>query len=232
MNPTNANELRAAPYNPRTATEHDFKALQRSMRKFGDLSCVVYNETTNQLVGGHLRTKGITAIGNAPIEITERLEAPNSVGTIARGFIVLNDEKFPYRVVRWDESTEKAANVASNRIQGSFDDDMLANLVAEINQYDPDLADFMGFTNKELDKLLQLSSDSESDNDDDDRERITFSLPSEQVTVVMQALNEAKIHIGKPTEFSDEVNGEALLYIARNFLKNQSGSDDDGANFA
>lgn len=228
----NIDDLKANPNNPRTLSNKQGAALSDSLQRYGDLGGIVLNRTTGHLVGGHMRVEMFKKLGDPQVHITQQYEQPNSVGTIAIGYVLLGDEQYSYREVVWSGVVESAANLAANRNGGDWDDDKLANMIAEINRENDELLHSTGFTDKEIDNLLQLSSDSESDNDDDDRESIIFSLPSEQVTVVMQALNEAKIHIGKPTEFSDEVNGEALLYIARNFLKNQSGSDDDGANFA
>lgn len=150
--------LKFAEYNPRTISKHDFAKLKQSIKKFGDLSGVVKNVTTGNLVGGHQRIRAFKEL-NAAIVVTNRFEQPNAVGTVAVGYIELADtlERYGYREVEWDEGTEKAANIAANRIQGEFDNDMLAELVAELNELNPDLLDLTGQTVDEINKLLDMT---------------------------------------------------------------------------
>ena len=56
-------ELRsmAAPYNPRTISDHDLVALGRSMTTFGVVEPVVVNKRTGRVVGGHQRVKAAEA---------------------------------------------------------------------------------------------------------------------------------------------------------------------------
>lgn len=160
-------DLKLDPRNPRTISKHDVEALKRSLQKFGDLSGVVKNLTTGVLVGGHQRVRQFETMDNPTIEISERLDAPNSVGTVARGYVVIGDEKFAYREVQWDEHTQHAANIAANRIQGEFQIDQLAELTYELSQFDPDLASLTGQTKKEIDDLLDMVGAKPNDEDDD-----------------------------------------------------------------
>ena len=59
------NELRsmAAPYNPRTISDHDLMALGRSMTTFGVVEPIVVNRRTNRIVGGHQRVKAAEGAG-------------------------------------------------------------------------------------------------------------------------------------------------------------------------
>lgn len=149
-------DLKLDPRNPRTIQKHDFEALKKSIKRWGDLSGIVKNLTTGVLVGGHQRIRAFNEMPNPTIEITERLDAPNSVGTVARGYVIIGDEKFTYREVQWDEQNQHAANIAANRIRGEFQIDMLAELTYELSQFDPDLALATGQTQKEIDRLLDL----------------------------------------------------------------------------
>lgn len=157
MEPKNINELIANPKNPRTIDKHDFRALVESIKKFGDLSGIVLNTTTGQLVGGHQRVEAFKQLGGQPV-ITERFESPNSVGTIARGHVLLSDEKFSYREVVWDVDVETSANIAANRIQGQFDLDLLSQLTYELSQLeDKSLLTLTGQTDDEIQRLLKMS---------------------------------------------------------------------------
>lgn len=149
-------DLKLDPKNPRTISKHDFESLKNAMKRWGDLSGVVRNLNTGMLVGGHQRVRAFEQMQNPTVEITERLDQPNSVGTIARGYVVIGDEKYTYREVRWDEANQHAANIAANRIQGEFQIDMLAELTYELAQFDPDLVKATGQTQAEIDRMLDL----------------------------------------------------------------------------
>lgn len=48
-------DLKPAPYNPRTITTENARALATSLREFGDISGIVWNARTGHLVAGHQR---------------------------------------------------------------------------------------------------------------------------------------------------------------------------------
>jgi len=123
---TEIKDLRAYDKNPRKITKEDFELLQKSLDEFGDLSGVVFNKTTNNLVGGHQRTNAFKS-KKAIISITDTLGTPSRTGTVATGYIVVDDEKFNYREVEWDEDKEARANILANKVSGQWDFDMLAN---------------------------------------------------------------------------------------------------------
>jgi len=50
-------DIKSAGYNPRTITDEQLKMLNKSLQTFGDLSGIVYNRRTGNLVGGHQRLK-------------------------------------------------------------------------------------------------------------------------------------------------------------------------------
>ena len=56
----------AAPYNPRTISEHDLVALGHSMTTFGVVEPVVVNRRTGRIVGGHQRVAAAAAQGIDP----------------------------------------------------------------------------------------------------------------------------------------------------------------------
>lgn len=156
-------KLKPADYNPRLISTHDFHSLKGSIKDLGDLSGLVFNQRTGVLVGGHQRKNAYKELGGV-IEITETLEEPNSVGTIARGHVLIGDEKYTYRVVDWDEHKEKLANLAANRIQGEWDDQKLAELIYEMKDM-PDLMD-TGFSVNEINEILATVMDVGEDDAD------------------------------------------------------------------
>ena len=53
--------------NPRTITKKQFADLQDSLRKFGDLSGIVHNLNTDEIIGGNQRMDGTSHNRNPPL---------------------------------------------------------------------------------------------------------------------------------------------------------------------
>ncbi|MBZ5640599.1 MAG: DNA modification methylase [Acidobacteriia bacterium] len=122
---------KAAPFNPRTITDHDLEALRRSLRFFGTVEPVVVNRRFDRIVGGHQRVKAALAEGI---------------------------ETLPVVYVDLDDPSEKQLNLALNRIHGEWDVDKLAEVLAELEMAGADL-DLTGFTEVEIEDLLRGSDE-------------------------------------------------------------------------
>lgn len=214
--------VKLAPYNPREISRHDFAALKRSISEFGDLSGIVLNRQTGNLVGGHQRIRAFQALHNPSVVIEEELPSPNSMGTIARGYVLLGDEKYTYRVVDWELQWEMAANVAANRIQGTFDKEKLASVIEAM---EADLHSLTGNTVAEIEALLQLSSSPEINLPTGDKngfQQMTFTISDEQAEII----NAATAHCQATHDFTAEANqnsnGNALFFIAQEWLNEHS----------
>src|SRR3989338_7341093 len=145
-------DLKPAAYNPRTITDEQLKMLNKSLQEFGDLSGIVYNRRTGNLVGGHQRLKCLPA--DAKIEKKE-LKEKSKTGTVAQGFVIFDGgEKHAYREVDLDNATEKMANIAANKHGGEWDDDKLGELLKELSEMSIFDADLIGFDNDEIDNIL------------------------------------------------------------------------------
>jgi ParB-like chromosome segregation protein Spo0J len=117
-------DLTPAPYNPRRALRPGDKAyekLARSLREFGLVEPLIWNEATGHVVGGHARLRILKAHGVKEV---------------------------PVSVVRLSPAREKALNVLLNNreAQGRFDPNKLADLLTELEElpestltgFDPD----------------------------------------------------------------------------------------------
>lgn len=136
----NASELKVNPRNPRKITEKRLAALGESLREYGDLSCIVHNEVSDQLVGGNQRSKVINP--NAVITILKEFDSPTDQGTVAWG-IIEDPDTGPmfYRRVRWDEMKERMANLKANHEGGEDDLPILAEWLVELKQMGANLED-------------------------------------------------------------------------------------------
>ena len=156
----NLDDLKANPKNPRSINKHDYEALVKSIKEFGDLSGIVFNISTGQLVGGHQRTNAFQRMGGQKqVIIQDRFPTANRQGTVALGYVEHDNERFSYREVEWDSDREKSANIAANRIQGQFDLDLLAEITFEISQSEnaAQLMELTGQTYDEVKRLLKMS---------------------------------------------------------------------------
>lgn len=219
QNEKKVSDLKANPRNPRTISKVDFKNLQEAMKAFGDLSGIVFNVRTGQLVGGHQRVQSFHAAGGMQsVVITHRFEQPNSVGTIAIGNVMYGDEPFGYREVDWPEDREIAANITANRISGEFDLDMLAEWDQWLQENNPDLLALTGQSNDEIARLLGQDMPKEKDEDDITPNKMSIALTDNQYIVVERAIGLMKAKRSFENELNRDLDGNAIFYICAEWI--------------
>lgn len=211
------------PMNPRAISKQAFAQLKSMLDKFGDLSGVVENQQTNQLVGGHMRVRAFQELGANPnVQITQRFEVPTRNGTLAIGYVLLNGEPFTYRLVDWSKTKQAAANLAANKAGelANWDNDLLAEVMHDIQTNDEALLKLTGFDDKEIEKLMKDSGAVETDDDETppDDGKMIFKLTDDQRRVVEQAIDHIKRTREIPTTDFDAKNGSALFYMAEAYL--------------
>src|SRR5574344_2788481 len=94
-------QLPPSDYNPRKdlkSGDPEYDKLKRSIEQFGYVEPVIWNKTTGHVVGGHQRLKVLLNMGISEVECV---------------------------VIEMDEETEKALNIALNKISGDWDKDKL-----------------------------------------------------------------------------------------------------------
>lgn len=223
METKDLSSLNDNPKNPRTISTHDFDALKQSIQEFGDLSCIVFNLTTQRLVGGHQRRRAFEALtGEKKIIIRERYPAPNKQGTVAIGYIVYDNEMYPYREVQWDEAKELEANIAANRIQGEWDEDLLAEVNQEILELGGELT-ITGQTDEEIEELLKATGPDQEPTDpaktDDGMKSLHAKFSDEQLAMVYEAIGLMKRQRTLTGEFNSDLDANALYYIAKYYVE-------------
>jgi hypothetical protein len=119
------------PYhkNPRQITKQQFENLERTLEELGDLSGIVHDLNSNEVIGGNQRARVFEILRNenAPIVITDTFVPPTKQGTIALGYIEWRGERYSYRQVRWTPRQCEKGNIVSNYGGGDTDYDILAN---------------------------------------------------------------------------------------------------------
>ncbi|MFH1485706.1 MAG: site-specific DNA-methyltransferase [Chloroflexota bacterium] len=121
-------QLRPDPANPRRISDAELETLTRSIQEFGFVDPVIARREDKVVIGGH-----------------QRLVAARKLGV----------KKVP--VVFLDISVEQARllNIALNKISGSWDQELLARLLADLNQAPAIDLTLSGFDNEEIKKLLK-----------------------------------------------------------------------------
>lgn len=111
--------------NPRRISEKRFKRLKDTLRRLGDLSGIVHDLNTDQVIGGNQRTRALDLLKRQPVIVAE-YDPPTATGTVREGYYEVDGERFAYRAVRWTAEQAREANIAANLEAGVWDFDALA----------------------------------------------------------------------------------------------------------
>lgn len=194
---TSLSQLNGNPKNPRRVSDKKLEMLKKALMEFGDLSGIVFNQKTGQLVGGHQRVKVFSP--DSKINIRKTYDKPTRTGTVAEGSVEIDGEEFSYREVNWTEAKEKAANIAANKGAGDWDFPQLTEWMSELDElgFDKELTMF------DEDELERLWGGWESGTDSVDK-------TSENLDGIT-----ATIKIKCPQEIYDEVS----IYIKAKLME-------------
>ena len=145
-------DLVPADYNPRKALkpgDKEYEKIKKSISEFGFADPVVVNKRTAEegkyiIVGGHQRATVASDLGYTEV---------------------------PCAIVDLDLEHEKALNVALNKITGEWNKELLADLIAELDEANFELG-FTSFDPPEIEQLMNSvhSKDIEEDDFDIDAE--------------------------------------------------------------
>lgn len=137
------NKLIPATYNPRKDLKPDdeeYIKIKNSIESFGFVSPLVVNKDMT-VIGGHQRLKVLIELGYTELECI---------------------------VVDLDKTSEKALNVALNKIQGDWDEEKLEDLLKELKLENFNL-DLTGFNSDEINDLLDDFCETTEDEFDVDK---------------------------------------------------------------
>jgi len=146
----NPSDIKPSPYNPRQITESAKKVLGFSISEFGDISGIVWNKTTGNLITGHQRWG----------ELNEKGEITFKYSHEDRFDIYINNaySTFDIRIVQWTLEKEKAANISANSHigAGSFDTEILSTLIAGLKIDMPDVHSALNLNQLSLDLKINF----------------------------------------------------------------------------
>jgi len=132
-------DLMPASYNPRKITDKQLGMLKKSMAEYGDLSGIVVNVKTGNMVGGHQRVKNLD-----PSWPIVKQPHKDKTGTVSLGYIETPGGRWTYREVSWAEKKEVAANIAANQHGGEFDMPKLKDIIINLDDGAMDM-ELIGF---------------------------------------------------------------------------------------
>ena len=120
--------LKPDPANPRRISDQELEALTRSIREFGLVDPIIARHEDKMVIGGHQRLLAARRLGYKAVPVV---------------FVDLSQEQ------------ARLLNIALNKISGSFDQELLARLLSELNEI-PELdLTLSGFEEDELKNLLK-----------------------------------------------------------------------------
>lgn len=122
-------EIREATYNPRKKLkpgDAEYRKIKKSIKKFGLVEPLVWNQRTKTLVGGHQRLQVMRDLGWTEV---------------------------PVVVVDLPEAEEKALNIALNKITGAWDLQMLRQVLVELDTGEFPI-ELTGFNEDDIEKML------------------------------------------------------------------------------
>ncbi|MER6514723.1 hypothetical protein ABT158_48500 [Nonomuraea sp. NPDC001636] len=138
--------LHAIPRAVRNPKEHDLPAIRRSIEEFGCVIAGELDERTGRLVVGHGRLQVLE-------EMAAEQESP------PEGVLVDDDGTWLPPIVRgWSSRSDADAEaylIANNRTteKGGWEERMLAEVLADVRDADPDLLSATGYTADDLTRM-------------------------------------------------------------------------------
>ena len=135
-------DLVPASYNPRKALkpgDKEYEKIKRSIQEFGYCEPVIVNSDMT-IIGGHQRVTVLQDLGYDEIDCI---------------------------VIEIDKTKERALNIALNKITGEWNKELLADLIADLQDSDFDVT-FTGFDPPEIEQLMNSVHDKEIVEDDFD----------------------------------------------------------------
>jgi DNA modification methylase len=121
-------DLRPDPANPRRISDAELETLTRSIREFGLVDPIIARHDDRIVIGGHQRLLAARKLGLKTVPVV---------------FVDLSPER------------ARLLNLALNKISGTWDQELLARLLADLQPVEDIDLSLSGFSEDELDKLLK-----------------------------------------------------------------------------
>lgn len=197
--------------NPRKITPKQLEQLKRNIQELGDLSGIVHDLNTDEIISGNQRSKVID-INKCEIQITEKYDQPNKQGTVAWGYVIFDGQKLNYRQVRWNDKQREKANITANALGGDWDYEIL-----KMDFDNNSLIDW-GINEDVLSKVITQNDYGDTftlpSGEKEPFQQISFTLSDEQAELIKKCLKNIKAtDCFKEMEFTNNNNNGNAIYL-------------------
>jgi len=106
--------------NSKRTTAEEIQKLKESIELLGDISGIVYDVSTDEIICGNQRSS-IIDINNRDITYVKEFKKPDKFGTLAYGHVEWEGQLYTFRKVKWNEEQRQLANLSANLMYSSYD---------------------------------------------------------------------------------------------------------------
>lgn len=205
-------ELKAAEYNPRVDLKPgspEYEKIARSIEDFGYVDPIIINKD-GTIIGGHQRTRVLLDMGAETADVV---------------------------VVDLDKDSEKALNIALNKITGEWDAAKLTELIGELDVEGYDLSK-TGYSSEELESMLDqvrlnpddLSQEFTLPNRATVLEhQMTITLHQNQIDFINAVISKVEAEGFGETYGNKDKNGNAIAKVVKEWLSQNTISEENDA---
>ena len=162
-------KYKAYRFNPRSTTAEKHAWLKDQLQRLGDLSGIIYNVRSKEFPAGNQRSQVID-FDSCPKEYIEQRDTPDDQGTLSWGYVLSQGKRLNFRIVDWDEETEKQANLVANLSAGDWDAHLLKK------HFDKKELFSAGFSEEHLSQIFEASDLSSEEIDSIDKQIYTRKI--------------------------------------------------------
>lgn len=197
--------------NPRKITQTQLDQLKANIQELGDLSGIVHDLNTDEIISGNQRSRVID-INKCEVVLTETYDEPNAQGTVAWGYVIFEGQKLNYRQVRWDDRQREKANITANALGGDWDYDIL-----KMDFDNDDLVNW-GIDEEVLSKVITQDDYGDTftlpSGDKEPFQQMSFTLSDDQAELIKSCLKNIKsTDCFKEMDFKNNNNNGNAIYL-------------------
>ena len=169
--------------NPRKIEDSKLEKLESSLEELGDLSGIVHNISTDEIICGNQRSK-VMKLDKSKVEILIKFDEPDEQGTIALGFINHNGKKYNFRQVDWSKEQIDKAAIIANVHAGFWDFEAL-------QEWDSSFLKEAGFNDWEL-SMIQEEKQVENEKQKKEEKAVVLDADSCELIVEFEDVDKIK----------------------------------------
>ena len=116
--------------NAKKTTDVEIQKLKESIFELGDISGIVYDVNSDEIICGNQRSS-IININDCKVVPLKKFKKADKFGTLLYGYVDFHGKRFSFRKVEWNEAQRQKANLCANLMYSSYDNFELARNFSE-----------------------------------------------------------------------------------------------------